>query len=115
MIAIAICCAKVTKGAPMSSEMLHCRTGLCAQSGKTTGCSILSPLIVRAGPTLQKVLLCPSLAHHPPPFCLILAEAVLLTARGQCFFTCLLKNLSLRGASRGIAGWQRRGNRKVCL
>jgi len=37
------------------------RTGLFAQSGKTTGCSILSPLIVRAWPTLQKVLLCPSL------------------------------------------------------
>ena len=40
--------------------------------------------------------------HNPPPFCLILAEAVLLTARGHRFFTCLLKNLSLRGASQGL-------------
>jgi len=51
----------------------------------------LSPLIVRAGTTRQKVLLCPSLPHHPPPFCLILAEAVLLTEQGQRFFTFLLK------------------------
>ena len=40
----------------------------------------------------------PLLPHCPPSFCLILAEAVLLTARGHRFFW-LLKNLSLRGAS----------------
>ena len=41
-------------------------------------------------------------SHRPPMFCLILAEAVLLTPRGQRFFICLLKNLSLRGASKGL-------------
>jgi len=40
--------------------------------------------------------------HRPAPFCLILAEAVLLTARGQRFFTFLLKTLSLRGARVGL-------------
>ncbi len=41
-------------------------------------------------------------SHSPAPFCLILAEAVLLTARGQRFFTCYIKNMSLRGASQGL-------------
>jgi len=57
---------KGTKRRAHVSRNASFRTGLCAQSGKTTGCSILSQLIVRAGPSLQKVLLCPSLhtAHH---------------------------------------------------
>jgi len=49
-------------------------------------------------------------SHRPPPFCLISAEAVLLTARGQRFFIFVLARIKP-----GIAGWPRRGNRKVCL
>ena len=96
------CCAKSNQKARPCHQKCFFSHSPTAQSNKTTGCSILSPLIVRAGPTRQKVLLCPSLPRHPPPFCLILAEAVLLTARGQRFFTCLLKTLSLRGASQGL-------------
>jgi hypothetical protein len=51
-------------------------------------------------------------SHRPTPFCLILAEAVLLTAQGQRFFTFLLKNMSLRGACQGLrvaATWQSQG------
>ena len=43
-------------------------------------------------------------SHSPTSFCLILAEAVLLTARGHRFFW-LLKNLSLRGAGSGRRAW----------
>jgi len=52
----------------------------------------------------------PLLPHCPPSFCLILAEAVLLTARAQRFFIFVLAR-----SKREIAGWQRRGNRKVSL
>ena len=56
----------------------------------------------------------PLLPHHPTPFCLILAEAVLLTARAQRFLSAF-KKFVLARSKPGIAGWQRRGNRKACL
>ena len=53
-------------------------------------------------------------SHRPPSFCLILAEAVLLTARASAF-SFSFKKIALARSQAGHARWQRRGNRKVCL
>ena len=54
-------------------------------------------------------------SHRPPPFCLILAEAVLLTAQGLRFFYLPFKKFVLARSQREPACWLRRGNRKACL
>jgi hypothetical protein len=65
----------------LSSEMLLCRTGpLRRKSGKTWYAKVLAA-IARAWPPLHQNLLSPCNRTRPPLFCLISAEAYLLTGK----------------------------------
>ena len=85
----------------MSSEMLHCRTVLPHNQTKPRAAPSFPTDRSRIARASESDAM-PFPSHSPTSFCLILAEAVLLTARGQHLFTCLLKTLSLRGARVGM-------------
>ena len=104
MIAIAICCAKSNQRRAhviirQLADLPH-RPLRTIRQNHGLQHSFPTDRSLRAHASESAAMPLPS--HRPPSFCLILAEAVLVTARAQRFFICLLKNLSLRGASQGL-------------
>ena len=102
MIAIAICCAKSNQKARPSSQMPLCPQAFTLQNKPEPQAANLCPRLPCHFITLQWTNLWCLCRTAQPCSILFSPEAAAMTPTGQRFYICLLKNLSLRGASQGL-------------